>query len=138
MIPELTACFILAISDGDTLRADCNHGTTLKVRLAEIDAPELSQNYGQESRLSLDNICPRRSDITIQPVTVDRYHRIVARVTCNGIDASLEQATRGMAWFYPAYGRDQAIKDRQLQAEKDRTGLWQDKSPIPPWIYRRH
>jgi endonuclease YncB( thermonuclease family) len=32
------------------------------------------------------------------PDTVDRYKRIVATVTCDGINANAEQVQQGMAW----------------------------------------
>lgn len=50
--------------------------------------------------------------------------------------------TRGFAWHYKAYEREQSANDRKLYdfAEQDaragRRGLWADAEPVPPWEFR--
>jgi len=59
-----------------------------------------------------------------------------------GQDMNLEQVTRGFAWHYKAYEREQSVNDRKLYdfAEKEvraaRRGLWADAEPVPPSEFR--
>jgi len=81
----LTWVFVSA-ADGDTLTV--RDGTEhLKVRLAEVDAPERSQPYSQVSRKNLDSRC-RNKPVEIEKIDVDRYGRTVAHVRCDGVSVS--------------------------------------------------
>ena len=79
---------------------------TIKVRLAEVDAPEHHQPFGTRSREHLAALCFKQS-AEVRPVTanggLDKYGRTVAHVSCKGIDANAEQVRAGMAWAYPRY-----------------------------------
>jgi endonuclease YncB( thermonuclease family) len=131
----LAACLVIGIADGDTLTALCNNHEQVKIRLAEIDAPEKAQPFGQRSKQSLAEMCFNKSaDIHVQ--TTDRYHRSVARVICNGVDANVEQVKRGMAWVYDQYVRDRMFYILQEESRQAHRGLWADPSPTPPWEWR--
>lgn len=131
----LAACLVIGIADGDTLTALCNDHEQVKVRLAEIDAPEKAQAYGQRSKQSLAQLCFKKSaDLHIQ--TTDRYKRSVARVICEGVDANAEQVRGGMAWVYDRYVKDESLYSLQDEARQAQRGLWSDPSPIPPWEWR--
>lgn len=130
---------VVAIADGDTLTARCGapgEYQQVKVRLAEIDAPEKAQPFGNRSRQHLAALCFQQQ-ATIRPATIDRYGRTVARVECRGQDANLEQVRAGMAWAYTKYLIDPEIARAQDAAQASRTGLWRDPDPIPPWDWRR-
>lgn len=129
-------CTVIAISDGDTLTARCTT-ETLKIRLAEIDAPEKAQPFGNRSKQSLAELCFQK-EAEVVPQTLDRYGRTVARVTCKGIDANREQVKRGMAWAFTKYLTDKTIKDEELAARAAQVGLWADSSPpVAPWDWRK-
>ena len=139
MLGTVALCLVVAISDGDTLKARCGESGAYElgaVRLAEIDAPEKAQAFGQRSRQNLARLCFGEV-ATIRVQTVDRYGRTVARVECHGKDASLDQAEKGLAWFYVRYGRDPAIRQAEQAARAGRLGLWADPEPVPPWEWRR-
>lgn len=104
--------------------------------MAEIDAPEKAQPFGERSKQSLSDICFDR-EAEIKPLTTDRYGRTVARVHCEGTDANAEQLRRGMAWVYVKYVTDRSLYALQDAAKAARRGLWVDKTPIPPWEWRR-
>lgn len=132
-------CLVIAITDGDTLKARCGDPGAYQqvtVRLAEIDAPESSQAFGQRSRQHLAGLCAEQL-ATIKPQTADRYGRTVARVECRGTDANAEQVRAGMAWAFTRYLTDPAIKQAEDEARTARTGLWVDPDPMPPWEWRR-
>lgn len=138
MITSLV-CLVVAIADGDTLTARCGEPGAyqqVKVRLAEIDAPEKAQPFGNRSRQHLAELCFQQQ-ATIRPTTKDRYGRTVARVECQGQDANLLQVRAGMAWAYTKYLTDPAIAREQDAARAARVGLWADQAPVPPWDWRR-
>lgn len=126
---------VISITDGDTLTVLVDQ-QQVKVRLAEIDAPEKAQAFGSRSRQSLTVLCHHRP-ATVHPVATDRYGRMVAKVSCAGTDAATYQVSTGMAWVFdryaasssPLYGLQQAAKNARL-------GLWADASPAPPWTFR--
>ncbi len=71
---------VLSIADGDTVTVN-EAGARLKVRLACIDAPELSQTpYGQASRQALQSLLPLGSQVTLRIKATDRYGRTVAEL----------------------------------------------------------
>lgn len=131
-------CFVIAISDGDSLTARCGHpgsSEQVKVRLAEIDAPERAQPFGNRSRQSLAELCHEQmAEIRIEKL--DRFGRSVARVTCRGQDASAHQVETGMAWAYTKYLLDVQFAVGEQAARHARTGLWRDEEPVPPWEWR--
>ena len=121
MLPALLVCLVVGISDGDTLTARCPTGdiahpySQLKVRLAEIDAPESGQPYGRRSKEYLSSLC-YETEATIRQTATDRYGRTVARVECKGKDANLEMVKAGMAWAYTKYQTDPAFPRAELAA----------------------
>lgn len=125
---------VISIADGDTLTLLVKR-EPLKIRLADIDAPEKKQPYGQRSKESLSSLCWGK-DATYQTQTVDRYGRTVARVTCGGIDVNRAQVARGMAWTYDKYNTDSSLPSAQAAARSGRKGLWADSVPMPPWEFR--
>jgi endonuclease YncB( thermonuclease family) len=84
----LVFCLVVAITDGDTIKVRCGDESQATVRLAEIDAPEKRQAWGERSRQHLAQLCyERRAEV--KPQTTDRYGRTVARVSCAGLMPAL-------------------------------------------------
>jgi endonuclease YncB( thermonuclease family) len=135
MLPAVLLCLVVGITDGDTLKARCDD-QTLSVRLAEVDAPEKGQAFGNRSRQALAALCFRRS-AQLRPVSIDRYGRTVAHVECAGTDAGTAQVEAGMAWVFVRYapaGSDLYRVEREARA--GRMGLWSDPHAVAPWIWR--
>lgn len=126
---------VVGVADGDTLTVLAGE-TPHRVRLAEIDAPEKRQAFGERSRQSLAALCFGGWAEVSQGVT-DRYGRTVARVRCQGIDASLHQVQQGLAWAYTKYLTDPVIAAAERLARDAALGLWVDAEPVPPWSFRK-
>jgi endonuclease YncB( thermonuclease family) len=126
---------VVAIADGDTLTVLNEDFQQVKVRLAEIDAPEKKQAFGTRSRQSLGELChEKRAEVRV--IDVDRYKRIVGRVSCAGVDANAAQVRRGMAWVYDRYAKDKTLYRLQDEARSGGRGLWRDPRAISPWTWR--
>jgi len=125
---------VVRVSDGDTLTLLVDR-KQVKVRLLEIDAPELHQAFGQRAKQSLGEMCGGHA-ATVRSTGRDRYGRILGRVDCDGVDANAEQIRRGMAWVYDRYVTDRSLYALQNEARAAQLGLWADKTPTAPWIWR--
>jgi endonuclease YncB( thermonuclease family) len=126
---------VVGVTDGDTLTVQVAGRQQVKVRLAEIDAPEHDQPFGQRSQqglaeLALDGLA------TVAVRKIDDYGRIVGTVTVGGVDVEAEQVRRGLAWVYRHYRDDARLLALEAEAKAARRGLWADANPIPPWDWR--
>ena len=126
---------VVAVADGDTLTILDASRQQHRIRLAEIDAPEKGQPFGQRSKQSLSGLCFGREAV-IEDRGYDRYGRAIGRVSCAGIDANAEQVRRGMAWVFDRYATDRRLYAIQDEARAARRGLWINTAPVPPWEYR--
>lgn len=127
---------VVGVADGDTLTVLTADRQSQRIRLAEIDAPEKAQPFGQRSKQSLSALCFARQ-ARVQVQDHDRYGRIVGRVICDGVDANAAQVERGMAWVYDRYAHDHRLYRLQAAAQAAKRGLWADPTPTPPWEWRR-
>ena len=127
---------VVAIADGDTLTVLNEDFQQVKIRLAEIDAPEKKQPFGTRSRQSLGELCHEKRAV-VRVTDIDRrYKRIVGRVSCAGVDANAAQVRRGMAWVYDRYAKDKTLYRLQDEARSSGRGLWRDPHAVSPWAWR--
>ena len=69
---------------------------------------------------------------------LDKYKRIVGKVTLDGQDICLKMIVDGMAWHYTEYEKEQSKTDRDLYREAEakaremKVGLWIDAEAINP------
>lgn len=77
---------VIGIADGETMTVPQDR-KPVNVRLADVDAPEKRQAFGERAKQSLYELCFGK-DATLVARNTDRYGRVVARVTCADIDAN--------------------------------------------------
>ncbi len=121
------------------------------IRLAGIDAPDLKQAFGKESRQNLNDLLLGRR-IAVERRKQDTYGRTVGRVTVAPAgcatcpptrDAALLQLEAGLAWWFRDERREQPLAEQgyyeyaEFDARNRRLGLWRDAAPIPPWQWRK-
>ena len=87
---------VIAVLDGDTVLVR-REGGLVKIRLAEIDAPEKAQTFGETSKHSLTGMVLGKQ-VKVVSQAVDQYGRLVAHLSVDGLDVNAEQIRRGMAW----------------------------------------
>jgi endonuclease YncB( thermonuclease family) len=127
---------VVGVTDGDTITILIDR-RQVKVRLADIDAPESKQPFGARSKQSLSDLCFKK-EARLETSGKDRYGRTIARVICAGMDANAEQVRRGMAWVFDRYASPNSpLYAVQNDARAARRGLWNDPSPFPPWEWRQ-
>lgn len=133
---------VVGVTDGDTLTLLDTSYQQHKIRLSGIDAPEKKQPFGARSKANLGALAFNR-EATAECPKKDRYGRWVCVLHVRGQDIGLAQISAGMAWWYQQYAREQTLQARidyeqaELSAKEGRQGLWNEKSPTPPWEWRQ-
>lgn len=129
-------CYVVNVSDGDTLTCTLKNNKKLKVRLAEIDAPEKKQRFGIKSQQLLAKLVHKRQ-IKLIVQGYDRYQRMIAMVyDQQNRNINLLMVQRGMAWAYKRHSKNSPYLQAEQQAKKKRVGLWQDHQPMLPAKWR--
>jgi len=126
---------IVGVHDGDTVTLLDDAKRQHRIRLAQIDAPELRQPFGERSKQSLSELVYGQT-VRAECSTTDRYGRSVCTIFVGGMDANLEQVRRGMAWVYRQYSNDATYLQAEETARAQRVGLWSQANPQQPWNYR--
>lgn len=127
---------VIAIADGDTFTI-LQDNKPIRIRIDAIDAPEKGMPFAKASKKFLSGLCFGKM-VTIKTISTDRYGRTVARAALsNGKDISTEMIRAGYAWHYKKYSKDVLLTHLEIQARKNRLGLWKDKDPVAPWEIRK-
>jgi micrococcal nuclease len=132
---EVFTAKVIAVLDGDTVLIK-RAGGLLKIRLAEIDAPEKAQSFGETSKRSLSDMVMGKQ-VSFASETMDQYGRMVAHLSVDGLDVNAEQIRRGMAWEYSNFHGNKALIALQNEAMQAPRGLWALSNPTPPWEWRK-
>jgi endonuclease YncB( thermonuclease family) len=138
---KLLEGLVTNVHDGDTITLS-GVGTTYKIRLDSIDAPELAQPFGSFSQSTLANAVLGKS-VKVAYTKTDQYDRIVGAVFTDSCQyVNLDQVSTGSAWFYKAYQCEisAAVRNQFIQAQDNavnaKAGLWAQSDPQAPWFYR--
>lgn len=128
---EVIRAQTVQIVDGDSITVVIE-GEMVRVRLAEIDAPEGTQPFAIDSKESLSALC-FWVNAELTSIRKDHYGRTLAKVECKGVNVNAEQVRRGMAWVKDQSAKDGELNKLQEEARSSKRGLWSYESPIPPW-----
>lgn len=127
------------IIDGDTVDILTPAGKKFRVRVAGIDAPEIGQPFGRESKVKASTLLKGRL-LFIFPMGKDRYRRVVARVCWSGHDCGhclgYRLVREGLAYWYKRYSNDQRLAVAERYAKSKKIGIWSSIF-VPPWVYRK-
>jgi len=127
---------VVNVHDGDTVTLLVKGNRTIKVRLGQIDAPEIGQAFGQSSKRSLSRLVAGKR-IRLDQETTDRYGRTVGTLWLHDKNINREQIRLGMAWVYQRYLHDRSLLELEATARKSEVGLWSERNPTPPWEFGR-
>ena len=126
---------IKRVVDGDTVHV-FSKGEVLKVRLVEIDTPEMDQPHGQEAKEYLENLL-KDGYINLDISGTDIYKRKLGRIYWKEKDINRLMVKSGHAWVYDQYVTDQTFYEDQNYARSRKLGLWTSNDPIQPGQWRR-
>ncbi|MEM6614504.1 MAG: thermonuclease family protein [Cyanobacteria bacterium P01_C01_bin.72] len=136
-----------SIYDGDTLRVTRGN-EELRIRICGIDAPEIKQPLGIESRDYLRSLIDQgNGTIHVLPIEQDRYGRTVAELWIpikpdyeGQIHLNTAMVEAGYAYHYQQYSGNCESADNLGWAEKiareDKLGVWNGNHQ-KPWDWRK-
>ena len=127
---------ITAVIDGNTVEVVTSDNEVLKILLANIDSPELGQEFGNEAKEYLEKIVLKKN-VVVQLEGKDRHGNHLAVVMVNGkVDVRIELLKRGLAWTAEKNPLE-TLEAYRMEAKNKGKGLWHQENPTPPWTYRR-
>lgn len=128
---EVFKATVVSVEDGDSLVVKSpTERTTL--HLQGIDAPELSQPGGRESKAALSELTLGKT-VTVRLKSAAEH---VARIELDASDISEVLIRQGMAWHCPRYTSDRELASAEADARVSKRGLWRAARPMPPWLHR--
>jgi endonuclease YncB( thermonuclease family) len=125
-----------SVIDGDTIEI---HGQ--RIRLSGFDAPERGARCGainvyQKASLALADIIGMHT-VTCMSQGTDRYGRIVATCSVNGVDLGHELVRKGWARDWPQYSQRTYAED-EVSARAAARGIWGLDCPDDLWGERTY
>jgi endonuclease YncB( thermonuclease family) len=125
------------VTDGDSIWVHpLRGGPPREIRMRDIDAPEICQPFGEQSRNALAARALHRQ-VTVRARARDTYQRVLAQVTLGNEDLGAWMVGRGYAWSYGYRGNGGPYLQLQEQARNARLGLWSNGLPVEPRVFRK-
>lgn len=129
-------CVVETVIDGDTVKAYID-GSKQTCRLEGIDAPEIDQPFGKESKEALARMVVGKSNVRAAGGKRDLYGRLITNLYVGRINVNTAMVERGYAHWYAAYARKRTdLAAAQKIAKDGERGLWEGE-PIAPWDWRK-
>jgi len=134
---------IISVRDGDTFDFISKSGESYRVRLAEVDCPEYkshnslkNQPYGEKAyQYAFYQVYGK--EVFLVKKGSKSYGRTVGHIIYGGKNLSEELLRMGFAWQDKRYSSNIAYGSLQDSAKRASRGLWNEKDPIEPWLWRR-
>ena len=123
------------INDGDTVTLLDTAGQRVRVRLVGIDAPELDQPMGRESRAALAAKLAG-GIVRVEGDARDQHGRLLGTLRLADRDLNREMVAEGWAWAFTGFAENDDLIAAESAARRGRRGLWADPQPQPPRQWR--
>lgn len=127
---------VVTVIDGNTVEVRTESNEVMTLVLADIDCPELTQEFGDEAKKFLEKLALKK-EVIIELRGKDRKGNHLAILLIKGkTDARIELLQKGLAWTSEK-NPNPDLEVHRTSAQQDGKGLWKDSNPTPPWIHRR-
>lgn len=133
---EIITAHVVSIVDGNTIQVKAKDNKLYRVLLYGVDCPELTQDYGMQAKNFLEKLVLRK-EVTVQFHGKDRNGNLLAIVTTSDeSDLRVELLKEGLAWISEKNSIPE-LEAYKTWAQKKEKGLWKEKDPTPPWVFRK-
>lgn len=126
---------VIKVTDGDTITV-LYRKTEYILRICQIDAPELHQPFGPESKAALSSLLLNQK-IHFYLMTKDKYGRYISEIKLKRRLIHRWLISEGWAQVYSRYCTDKYLYKLEARAKKEKKGFWIQDVIEPPWIYRK-
>jgi endonuclease YncB( thermonuclease family) len=131
--PQIFKVQVIDVLDGDTIVIEYKR-KKIKVELSGIDAPEICQSFGKQSKKVLTRLVINK----IIRLESNGYYingRVYGKILIKRSDINLHFVARGLAWasFNTV---DQDYLNAENNAKINSLNLWEEENPLPPWVFR--
>ena len=124
------------VHDGDTVTCIDEQNRPRKIRLVGIDAPEMEQPFGRESRAALAaKLAGGRTRVAGD--AKDQHGRLLGTLWIDDRNVNRELVADGWAWVFGGFSPDPDLLDAESAARAARRGLWAGDHPQQPADWRR-
>ena len=131
---------VITVHQGDTftIQSVPPNEKLYKVRLSNIDTPEIKQPFGLQAKEFATNRIFGK-EIQVKYNMIDFYGRLVGSMVLPQGDVLNEELVRaGLAWHYRVIPSPSRLLERlQYEAWEKKMGIWIESFPMPPWEFRR-
>lgn len=126
--------FFVSCHDGDTCLGIRPDGSRIKVRISGIDAPEVGQDFSDDSVRFVESL------VKDQYIDVECDGASYARQTCflakDGLDLNAEIVRMGYAWDFPRHSNGK-YAGAEAEARGNKRGLWAGTNVVSPFCHRK-
>lgn len=128
---------VVKVLDGDSINI-IQQGKEIRVRLAEIDAPEHGQAFWKKSKQALEDYVAGKR-VTVEEFDRDQYGRVVGHVYINDSWINGALVKDGYAYVYTRYAVSKKLYEYESQAQKNNLGIWKlpESERVKPWEWRK-
>jgi endonuclease YncB( thermonuclease family) len=131
-----TSAKVVSVVDGNTVEVVTDNNETMTIILAEIDSPELTQEFGTEAKDFLQKLVLKK-EVVVQLTGKDRKGNNLGIILIKGkTDARIALLQQGLAWTAEK-NPNPDLEAHRTTAQNEGKGLWKNNNPTPPWTYRR-
>ncbi len=130
---------VIKIIDGDTILV-MYQTKSIKVRLWGIDTPEYRQPFSKKASMFTRKMVSGKS-VLLDEKDRDDYGRMVAIVKMGSGESLNEELIKaGFAWVHIYYCKEAICSSwygYEKEARLKKKGLWSERDPVPPWVWKR-
>ena len=127
---------VTKVIDGDSLWLQPASGAGIEVRLRDMDAPEICQEWGVEAKAALERVALGKP-ATLTASGRDSYGRTIGLLLVDGVNLSKWMVGEGHAWSHRTrYDRGPLVKEERM-ALALRRGLHATADPVLPKDFRK-
>ncbi len=127
---------VVGVKDGDTM-VILFENKPIAIRLEHIDCPEKNQPFGYKAKQFVSDFCFGKTVVVIGNGKKDRNGRWIGEIFFKNQNLGKELVRNGLAWHFKPYSKSENYADLEMEARKNKRGLWKEKEPIAPWEWRK-